>query len=123
MPCYRVLTKGTSAEVEIRIRVAGMSGPSAKTRPLPLEPFAVNKEMGRILIRRGGETIGAGRRIVFRTRATGNLQCGLQGSFKNFADDIDRFRNNTATKVRRVRFALLAIYTHHIWEFRRCNPF
>jgi hypothetical protein len=53
---YRVLTKSLSAEVEITIR----AGHASATRPVPLEPFAVNKDMGRILIRRGGETVGAG---------------------------------------------------------------
>ncbi|KAG5644569.1 hypothetical protein DXG03_008143 [Asterophora parasitica] len=55
----RVLTKGASAEVQISLRSTTLSGPAA-VRPIPLETFAVNKEMGRILIRRGGETIGAG---------------------------------------------------------------
>ncbi|KAG2362007.1 P-loop containing nucleoside triphosphate hydrolase protein [Suillus spraguei] len=56
----RVLTKGTSAEVEISLRAGTLSGPSLSTRPIPLEPFSVNKDMGRILVRRGGETISAG---------------------------------------------------------------
>ncbi|TFY69490.1 hypothetical protein EVJ58_g378 [Rhodofomes roseus] len=56
----RVLTKGASAEVQISLRASGTSGPSAKAQPIPIEPFSVNKDMGRILIRRGGETIGAG---------------------------------------------------------------
>lgn len=56
----RVLTKATSAEVQISLRAATMSGPASTARPMPLEPFASNKDMGRILIRRGGETIGAG---------------------------------------------------------------
>ncbi|KAL6298107.1 EF Tu GTP binding domain-containing protein, partial [Sparassis latifolia] len=60
----RVLTKNTSAEVQITLRTASLSGPSAKTQPVPLEPFAVNKEMGRILIRRSGETIGAGEQQI-----------------------------------------------------------
>ncbi|KAG6866504.1 hypothetical protein C0991_003048 [Blastosporella zonata] len=55
----RVLAKGTSAEVKIALRTTTLSGP-ATVRPIPLETFAVNKGMGRILIRRGGETIGAG---------------------------------------------------------------
>lgn len=54
----RVLTKVTSAEVQISLRTA--TGLAPTTRPIPLEPFASNKDMGRILIRRGGETIGAG---------------------------------------------------------------
>ncbi|KAI0939644.1 hypothetical protein AcW1_004605 [Taiwanofungus camphoratus] len=56
----RVLAKNTSAEVQITLRSVTLSGPSARVQPIPLEPFAVNKDMGRILIRRGGETIGAG---------------------------------------------------------------
>ncbi|KAG6903305.1 hypothetical protein C0995_013058 [Termitomyces sp. Mi166 len=55
----RVLTKSTSAEVKIGLRTTTLSGP-ATARPIPLETFATNKDMGRILIRRGGETIGAG---------------------------------------------------------------
>ncbi|KAJ4472183.1 EF Tu GTP binding domain-containing protein [Lentinula aciculospora] len=55
----RVLTKGTSAEVQITLRTRSISGPSV-ARPIPLESFAVNKDMGRILLRRGGETVGAG---------------------------------------------------------------
>jgi len=56
----RVLTKGISAEVQISLRAVAVSGPSSTARPIPLEPFSSNKDMGRILIRRGGETIGAG---------------------------------------------------------------
>ncbi|KAI0722180.1 EF Tu GTP binding domain-containing protein [Cerioporus squamosus] len=57
----RVLTKNMSAEVEISLRSSTYSGPASRALPIPLEPFSVNKEMGRILIRRGGETIGAGK--------------------------------------------------------------
>ena len=54
-----------SAEVEISLRTASVySGPASRILPVPLEPFAVNKEMGRILIRRAGETIGAGERFL-----------------------------------------------------------
>ncbi|KIK30832.1 hypothetical protein PISMIDRAFT_26557 [Pisolithus microcarpus 441] len=56
----RVLSRGTSAEVEITLRAGTLSTPSAVARPIPLEPFSVNKDMGRILVRRGGETIAAG---------------------------------------------------------------
>ncbi|KAF9246907.1 P-loop containing nucleoside triphosphate hydrolase protein [Melanogaster broomeanus] len=56
----RVLTKGTSAEIEITLRGDTLSGPGAVARPIPIEPFSVNKDMGRILLRRGGETIAAG---------------------------------------------------------------
>jgi len=55
----RVLTKNSSAEVQISLRPSS-SGSSAKAQPMPLEIFSVNKEMGRVLIRRGGETIAAG---------------------------------------------------------------
>ncbi|KIP09197.1 hypothetical protein PHLGIDRAFT_68070 [Phlebiopsis gigantea 11061_1 CR5-6] len=56
----RVLTKSVSAEVQITLRSPAYSGPATSVQPIPLEPFSVNKEMGRILIRRGGETIAAG---------------------------------------------------------------
>ncbi|TFK56181.1 EF Tu GTP binding domain-containing protein [Heliocybe sulcata] len=56
----RVLTKGASAEVQITLRSSAYSGPNARPRPIPLETFAANKEMGRVLIRREGETIAAG---------------------------------------------------------------
>ncbi|KNZ79571.1 HBS1-like protein [Termitomyces sp. J132] len=55
----RVLTKGISAEVKISLRSTTLSG-SPMVRPVPLETFAANKDMGRILLRRGGETIAAG---------------------------------------------------------------
>jgi len=53
------LTKGTSAEVQIVLRSIMISGISSTSR-IPLETFAANKDMGRILLRRGGETIAAG---------------------------------------------------------------
>ena len=59
--CLRVLTKGTSAEVHIAIRQASFGGSGGRSTVIPLEPFSTNKEMGRILIRRGGETIAAGK--------------------------------------------------------------
>ena len=37
-----------------------MGGVSSTTPGIPLETFASNKDMGRVLIRRGGETIAAG---------------------------------------------------------------
>ncbi|KAG9102065.1 Hsp70 suppressor, GTPase facilitates ribosomal subunit dissociation [Ceratobasidium sp. UAMH 11750] len=55
----RVLPKASSAKVTITLR-APSSGAGARGASIPLEPFAVNKEMGRILLRRGGETIAAG---------------------------------------------------------------
>jgi elongation factor 1 alpha-like protein len=52
-----VLQKGTTALVEITLR----STPGAqKAATIPLEIASVNKEMGRVLIRRTGETIAAG---------------------------------------------------------------
>ncbi|KAJ3506778.1 hypothetical protein NLJ89_g6680 [Agrocybe chaxingu] len=56
----RVLTKSVSAEVQLALRTTQISGSSSATRGIPLETFATNKDMGRILIRRGGETIAAG---------------------------------------------------------------
>lgn len=56
----RVLTRGVSAEVKIALRTTSMSGPASRAQAIPLEPFAVTKEMGRLLLRRGGETIAAG---------------------------------------------------------------
>jgi len=53
----RVLTKGASAEVQVTLRSAGGTG---RAYSVPLEAFATNKEMGRVLIRRGGETVAAG---------------------------------------------------------------
>jgi len=52
-----VLTKGVSAEVQITLRSAGGTG---RVHSVPLETFEINKEMGRVLIRRSGETVAAG---------------------------------------------------------------
>ena len=62
---YRVLTKGTSAEVQIVLRSTMASGISSTSR-IPLETFAANKDMGRILLRRAGETIAAGEPCLIR---------------------------------------------------------
>ncbi|KAH7888054.1 P-loop containing nucleoside triphosphate hydrolase protein [Phlebopus sp. FC_14] len=56
----RVLTKGSSAEIEITLRGDSLSGPAAAVRPLPIQSFSTNKDMGRVLLRRSGETIAAG---------------------------------------------------------------
>ncbi|KAF8640104.1 hypothetical protein AX17_001340 [Amanita inopinata Kibby_2008] len=56
----RVLTKNMSAEVEITLRTTSMSGSLSRVRSIPIEPFSANKDMGRILLRRGGETVAAG---------------------------------------------------------------
>ncbi|KAL1743563.1 P-loop containing nucleoside triphosphate hydrolase protein, partial [Schizophyllum fasciatum] len=61
----RVLTKSASAEVQISLRATAMTGPNSVAKPIPIEPFSVNKDMGRILIRRGGETIAAGELVRF----------------------------------------------------------
>nr|ODN87841.1 elongation factor 1 alpha-like protein [Cryptococcus depauperatus CBS 7841] len=53
----RVLQKGATARVEISLR---QSASTSKTPDIPLETAADNKEMGRVLIRRNGETIAAG---------------------------------------------------------------
>ncbi|GFZ45813.1 Elongation factor 1 alpha-like protein [Saitozyma sp. JCM 24511] len=53
----RVLQKGATATVEITLRP---TQGSSRTPSIPLETAAENKEMGRVLIRRGGETIAAG---------------------------------------------------------------
>lgn len=54
----RVLQKGMTATVEITLRAS--KGSTTRTATMPLETAAENKEMGRVLIRRGGETIAAG---------------------------------------------------------------
>ncbi|OWZ79975.1 elongation factor 1 alpha-like protein [Cryptococcus neoformans Bt85] len=52
----RVLQKGTTAMVELNLR----PNSSGKVSSIPLETAADNKEMGRVLVRRNGETIAAG---------------------------------------------------------------
>lgn len=49
-----------SAKVEVTLRGTVLSGSSAQMSPIPLETFKTNKEMGRVLLRRGGETVAAG---------------------------------------------------------------
>jgi len=56
----RVLGKGISARVEITLRSSTMSGPGGHGSAIPLEPFRINKDMGRVLLRRNGETVAAG---------------------------------------------------------------
>lgn len=56
-----MLIKGNTADVQIALRGAQIGGVSSIARGIPLETFATNKDMGRILIRRSGETIAAGR--------------------------------------------------------------
>jgi len=57
----RVLSKNSSARVEIQLRSTSTSVlPTTKPVSIPLETFSANKDMGRVLLRRNGETIGAG---------------------------------------------------------------
>ncbi|GAA5828764.1 hypothetical protein JCM11251_005863 [Rhodosporidiobolus azoricus] len=56
----RMLTKNSSARVRIQLRPAA-GGRSS----IPIEPFSVNKSMGRIVLRRNGETVAAG--VVLET--------------------------------------------------------
>ncbi|BGP55709.1 hypothetical protein JCM8202v2_003316 [Rhodotorula sphaerocarpa] len=58
----RMLTKGCSARVKVQLRNATSGGRSGA---IPIESFAVNKNMGRVLFRRNGETVAAG--IVLET--------------------------------------------------------
>jgi len=73
----RVLGKGVSAEVQIALRSTNSafatSGALGNVKGIPLEPFAANKDMGRILIRRGGETIAAG---TFHSFSSGKVPNG-----------------------------------------------
>ncbi|KAG8915337.1 Hsp70 suppressor, GTPase facilitates ribosomal subunit dissociation [Tulasnella sp. 408] len=62
----RVLTKNTSAKIQLSLRGGTLSAPSSKAVSIPIETFASNKEMGRILLRRGGETIAAGTLAYYR---------------------------------------------------------
>lgn len=52
-----MVSKGASARVVIKLRSSATSG---KTASIPIETFASNKNMGRILLRRSGETVAAG---------------------------------------------------------------
>jgi hypothetical protein len=49
-----------------------------RSSSIPLEPASRNKEMGRVLLRRGGETIGAGERPSFSGSA---LMCCLMSFY------------------------------------------
>lgn len=56
---HRVLQKGVTASVELTLRATQGSN-SGRAPSMPLETAVDNKEMGRVLIRRAGETIAAG---------------------------------------------------------------
>jgi sulfate adenylyltransferase subunit 1 (EFTu-like GTPase family) len=47
---YRHLSKGATAKVKIQL----------SHRCIPLETFKDNKQLGRIMLRKGGETVAAG---------------------------------------------------------------
>jgi hypothetical protein len=47
---FRHLSKGATATVRIQLA----------NRPIPLENFKDNKDLGRIMLRKGGETVAAG---------------------------------------------------------------
>ncbi|GAA5958289.1 hypothetical protein JCM21900_001340 [Sporobolomyces salmonicolor] len=57
----RMLTKGTSARVHVQLRPSA----AGRSAAIPIEPFSVNKSMGRVLFRRNGETVAAG--IILET--------------------------------------------------------
>lgn len=56
----RVLTKGVSADVRLSLRTMQVGGVPSGVSAIPLETFASNKDMGRVLIRRSGQTVAAG---------------------------------------------------------------
>lgn len=56
-----MVSKGSSARVIVSLRSSGSTG---KATSIPIETFSANKNMGRILLRRGGETVAAGRRML-----------------------------------------------------------
>jgi len=58
----RVLTKGMSARIRVSLRGSTMSDSSSgiSNMRIPIETFKESKDMGRILLRRNGETIAAG---------------------------------------------------------------
>ncbi|GEM09894.1 hypothetical protein Rt10032_c09g3911 [Rhodotorula toruloides] len=58
----RMLPKNSSARIRVQLRNAATGG---RSDAIPIEPFAVNKAMGRVLFRRNGETVAAG--IVLET--------------------------------------------------------
>lgn len=55
----RVLPRNSSARVEISVRPPAENS-TERQQTLSIETFKDNKEMGRILLRRGGQTVGAG---------------------------------------------------------------
>jgi elongation factor 1 alpha-like protein len=49
-----------------------MPGTLSDIRGIPIEPFSANKDMGRVLLRRAGETIAAG--IVLKITGQSGLE-------------------------------------------------
>ena len=66
----RVLQRGVTATVELTLRSPPES--TGRAPSMPLELAAENKEMGRVLIRRGGETIAAGKSHISGVHETDN---------------------------------------------------
>ncbi len=62
-PGHSMLQKGVHAQVEITLRQPSQS---IRSPSIPLETAARNKEMGRVLLRRNGETVAAGIVLVIR---------------------------------------------------------
>ncbi|KAM0791514.1 hypothetical protein ACM66B_005965 [Microbotryomycetes sp. NB124-2] len=54
----RMITKNSSARVTVQLRPLATG--STRRTVIPIEPFSVNKSMGRVLFRRAGETVAAG---------------------------------------------------------------
>jgi translation elongation factor EF-1alpha len=59
----RFISKNTAAVVEITLR-SNSHSLVAKPSVIPIETFSMNKLMGRVVLRRGGETIGAGTSVL-----------------------------------------------------------
>jgi elongation factor 1 alpha-like protein len=56
-----MLSRNASARVKIQVRGNSGAASAALRNPVvALEPFTANKAMGRVLLRRNGETIAAG---------------------------------------------------------------
>ncbi|KAK4046544.1 hypothetical protein OIV83_005996 [Microbotryomycetes sp. JL201] len=54
----RMVTKNSSARVTVQLRPSATG--STRRTVIPIEPFSLNKSMGRVLFRRAGETVAAG---------------------------------------------------------------
>jgi uncharacterized protein YceH (UPF0502 family) len=83
---HSVLQKGVHAEVEISLRAPTQSS-STRAPVIPLETAQVNKEMGRVLLRRGGETVAAGESAFCESGRGGVLIRAAQVSLLRSLDD------------------------------------